>query len=317
MQPKVSVIVLNWNNWKDTIECLESLYRINYQNYNVILVDNGSDDDSVEKILQYARGDLEVDSEFFKFNKENKPLNFLELQKDQYSNLNIDNPFNGNLFIIKNDQNYGFAEGNNVGIDFSLKYLKPDYIEILNNDIVVAPEYLNEMVKVIQADKKIGIVGPRIYFYNYHGRKDVQTALGGYINWWIYPGYNYLEEKIETEEPVELDWVTGASLLIRADLPNPYLDGKYFFGGEDIDLSLRVKKAGYKIYLVPTSKIWHKISLSRYKKFNNLYKRFKNTLKSHFTLVRTHKKAYPLYYLLYCFEMIFIYGKKLIKMRGN
>jgi len=313
MQPKVSIIVLNWNNWKDTIECLESLYQIKYENYNVILVDNGSDDDSVSKVKEYIQGDLVVESDFFKFKQENKPLNYFEFEEDEYHKLNINKPFNKELIIIKNRQNYGFAEGNNVGIDFALKYLKPDYMEILNNDIVVAPDYLDEMVKVISADKKIGMVGPKIYFYNYQGRKDVQTALGGFINWWIYPGYNYLEEKIETTKPVELDWVTGASLLLRSDLPNPYLGREFFFGGEDIDLSLRIKKAGYKIYLVPTSEIWHKISLSRYKKFNNLFKRFENTVKSHFTLVRMHKRFYPFYYLLYGVEMIFIYGKKMIQ----
>jgi GT2 family glycosyltransferase len=270
-------------------------------------------DDSLEKIREYLQGDLQVESDFFKFNPENKPLDYVELEKDRYNGVKIDGTLLTKLFIIKNDQNYGFAEGNNVGMDFALKYLKPDYLEILNNDIVVAPDYLDEMVKVIQADENIGMVGPKIYFYDYQGRKDVQTALGGFINWWIYPGYNYLEEKIETTQPIELDWVTGASLLLRTDLPNPYLGGEFFFGGEDIDLSLRVKKAGYKIYLVPTSEIWHKISLSRYKKFNNLYKRFKNTVKSHLTLVRMHKRAYPFYYILYGFEMIFIYGKKLIK----
>lgn len=315
MQPKVSIIVLNWNNGDDTIECLESLYRINYNNYNVILVDNGSDDDSIEKVLQYAQGDLEIESDFFKFNNDMKPLNYVEIVKDEYNNINLENPFNQNLFIIKNPENYGFAEGNNVGINFALKYLKPDYIEILNNDIVVAENYLDEMVKVINSDSNIAIVGPKIYFYDYKGRKDVQTAVGGYINWKIYPGYNYLEDKIETEDPVELDWVTGASLMIRTDLPDIFLDKQFFFGAEDIDLNIRVKNEGYKIYLVPTAHIWHKISLSRYKKFNNLTKRFKNTVNSHFALVKKHKKVYPLYYILYAIEMVFIYGKKLVVER--
>lgn len=315
MQPEVSIIVLNWNNWKDTIECLESLYRISYTNYNIILVDNGSDDDSVEKIGEYVQGELETESDFFKFNKDNKPLDYLEFEKDHYESLDLDGPFKGKLFIIKNDKNYGFAEGNNVGIKFALKYLKPDYIEILNNDIVVEEKYLDEMVKVIDADQGIGVVGPKIYFYDYQGRQDVQTARGGYINWWKYPGYNYMMDKIESEEPIELDWVTGASLLMRADLKDPYLSKDFFFGAEDIDLCLRVKEEGYKIYLAPAAEIWHKISLSRYKKFDNYYKRFKNTVRSHFTLVRKHKKVYPFYYILYSVEMVFIYGKKILTER--
>lgn len=315
MQPKVSIIVLNWNNWQDTIECLESLIRIKYNNYNVILVDNGSDDDSIEKIREYVQGSLEVPSDFFTFNEDIKPLNYVELEEGNYNGLDLDQSLDKTLFLIKNPENHGFAEGNNVGMDFAQKYLKPDYIEILNNDIVVEENYLDEMVKVIQGDEKIAIVGPKIYFYDYKGRKDVQTALGGYINWWIYPGYNYLEEEIDTDQPMELDWVTGASMLLRADLPDLFLAREFFFGAEDIDLCLRVKEAGYKIYLVPTSKIWHKISLSRYKKFNSYFKRFKNTVRSHLTLVKRHKRAYPLYYILYAFEMILVYGKRFLVER--
>jgi len=142
----------------------------------LILVDNGSDDDSVEKIGEYVQGELETEADFFKFNKDNKPLDYLEFEKDHYESLDLYGPFKGKLFIIKNDKNYGFAEGNNVGIKFALKYLKPDYIEILNNDIVVEEKYLDEMVKVIDADQGIGVVGPKIYFYDYQGRQDVQTA---------------------------------------------------------------------------------------------------------------------------------------------
>lgn len=315
MTAKVTIIVLNWNNWQDTIECLESLFQISYPCYNVILVDNGSDDDSVSRVEQYAQGELEVESDFLSFNKDNKPLDYVIFDKDKYDGVNFQSKFQGNLYIIKNDHNYGFAEGNNVGIDFAQKYLKPEYIEILNNDIVVGNNYLDEMVRVISSDEQIAMVGPKIYFYDYQGRKDVQTALGGYINWWIYPGYNYFEEKIQSDEPFELDWITGASLMVKADLPGVYLDRDFFFGAEDIDLSLRMKKKGYRILLVPTAEIWHKISLSRYKKLDSSLKRLKNNLKSHFTLVRKHQRFYPFFYLLYSVEMVFIYSKKLLTGR--
>ena len=55
MEPKVSIIILNWNGWEDTIECLESLFQIDYNNYTVVLVDNNSQDESIEKIRKYSR----------------------------------------------------------------------------------------------------------------------------------------------------------------------------------------------------------------------------------------------------------------------
>ncbi|GFP33386.1 rhamnosyltransferase [Candidatus Hakubella thermalkaliphila] len=78
MNPKVSIIILNWNGWKDTIECLESLYQITYTNYDVIVVDNGSEDDSIEKIKGYCEGKIEVESKFFEYSGENKPIEIVE-----------------------------------------------------------------------------------------------------------------------------------------------------------------------------------------------------------------------------------------------
>ena len=57
MYPKISVVILNWNGWKDTIECLESQFQINYPHYDVIVVDNHSEDDSIDKIKEYCRGE--------------------------------------------------------------------------------------------------------------------------------------------------------------------------------------------------------------------------------------------------------------------
>jgi len=65
MNPRVSIIILNWNGWEDTIECLESLYQITYPNYDVIIVDNGSEDESLEMIRKYCQGKIRVESKFF------------------------------------------------------------------------------------------------------------------------------------------------------------------------------------------------------------------------------------------------------------
>ena len=78
MNQKVSIIILNWNGWEDTVECLESLYRIKYPNYNVVLVDNDSEDQSIEMIKEYGKGKLKVESNFFRYNKNNKPLQIFE-----------------------------------------------------------------------------------------------------------------------------------------------------------------------------------------------------------------------------------------------
>jgi glycosyltransferase involved in cell wall biosynthesis len=81
---KVAIIILNWNGWKDTIECLESVFRIDYPNYQVIVVDNGSTDDSVEKIKVCTEGKIKVISNFFEFKYDlnKKPIEIIGLKRE-------------------------------------------------------------------------------------------------------------------------------------------------------------------------------------------------------------------------------------------
>ena len=67
--PKVAIIILNWNGWQDTIECLKSVYQINYANYAVVLIDNGSTDDSVEQIIEWSNYRFSVKVESTSFNQ--------------------------------------------------------------------------------------------------------------------------------------------------------------------------------------------------------------------------------------------------------
>ncbi len=83
INPKVSVIILNWNGWEDTIECLESLYQIDYPNYDVVLVDNDSKDDSIQRIRNYCEGRIKPESKFYTYNPENKPVKIFEYTKEE------------------------------------------------------------------------------------------------------------------------------------------------------------------------------------------------------------------------------------------
>ena len=83
MNPKVAIIILNWNGWKDTIECLESVFQIAYPLYEVIIVDNGSKDGSLQKIKDYATGKIKTESKFFEYSLENKPIYVKEYSKDE------------------------------------------------------------------------------------------------------------------------------------------------------------------------------------------------------------------------------------------
>ena len=224
--PKVTIIILNWNGKEDTIECLESLKHITYPNYEILLVDNGSTDGSVECFRERYPG----------------------------------------MEIIENEDNLGFAEGNNVGIRKAMNE-GADYVLLLNNDTVVDPEFLGELVKVAEGDERIGIVGPKIYYYDYKGRKDVIWFAGGVINRWTRASIHEGENKPDSQNysrPKEIDYVTGCAILIKKDLISNIgmLEPAFFTYYEDVEICFRARMHGWKINYIPSSRVWHKISQS-------------------------------------------------------
>jgi GT2 family glycosyltransferase len=268
MYQKVSIIIINWNGWEDTIECLESLYQIKYPNYDVIVVDNNSDDDSLEKIREYCAGKISVKSDFFLYNAKNKPIELFEysVKSNEMNNIsfNGDNTLKGqkSLFLLKNIKNDGFAQGNNIGIKFSLNYLDTDYFFLLNNDTVVDPNFLNDLMNVAVNDSSVGILGPKVYYYS---EKDKINIYGGKISFWTgrtsYPEFNTIDHG-QNSHVSEIDYISGCSLLIKKDaiMDAGILNPQYFLYYEDTEWCFRVRKKGFKVLHVPKAKIWHKFS---------------------------------------------------------
>jgi GT2 family glycosyltransferase len=328
MNPSVSIIILNWNGWQDTLECLESLYQIKYSNYQVILVDNHSEDQSLEKIRKYWEGQIKVESKFFNYNPGNKPIKvneitnkeaegILEAQNIKRVNNQKDQLVNS-LTLIKNDANYGFAPGNNIAIKYSLKVHKPDYVLLLNNDTVVDPDFLNKLVQNAECDPQIGITGPLICYYDFEGRTDVIANLGGMVDLTRYPGYYDLTETNSIDDypgdKIECDWVSGAALLLKTKkVPIKLLNEKLFFGCEDIDLALNLKEYGFKSVLVKNTHIWHKEGVSRKKRSSGGAKRALMEIRSNLTFLKAHNRYYYIYLPIYLIQIAILYFKVIIK----
>jgi len=110
--PTVAIIVLNWNGWENSIECLESVYKIDYPNYHLILADNASSDESIEKIGEYCRGELKPVSNYVSYTDQNKPImvqeiDYNEIEKTELKEIFVNSGSNQrkNLLFIKNDKN--------------------------------------------------------------------------------------------------------------------------------------------------------------------------------------------------------------------
>lgn len=237
---RVYIIILNWNGWQMTLDCLKSLSSINTDGLKVeiVVVDNGSADDSINKI-------------------ENEKI------KDKNDKLKLQ--------IIRNDKNLGFAEGNNIGIRYALKQ-GADYICLLNNDTRVDKNFLSELVICAENNPQAGVIGGKIYFekdhefhkdrYSEPERGKVIWYAGGLIDWKNVYGSNRGVDEVDKgqyDEEIETDYVNGCLMLLRANVIKQIglFNKKYFLYYEDTDLSVRIKKAGYSLLYCPKAIIWH------------------------------------------------------------
>lgn len=265
--PKVAVIVLNWNGWRDTIECLESLQRITYPNYQIIVVDNGSTDDSVQKIKAWARGEIRVESRFFEYDPYSKPVQWTEYDREtadlggkpeEESRLEL-LPSSGRVVLIQSGDNLGFAGGNNVGIRYALRK-NAEWVMLLNNDTVVDTEFLDSLVKAAEIGKNVGILGPKIYFYD---DSNIIQSVGAKMNLWTGRGklIGFKEAGQGYYDQIyKVDWVSGAAIMVKRDVfvKIGLLDERFFLCYEENDLCHRARRVGFIVLAAPTSKVWHK-----------------------------------------------------------
>jgi GT2 family glycosyltransferase len=241
---KVSAIILNWNRANDTLECLDSLQKLIINNFKlkIIVVDNGSTDNSAKKIKKY----------------------FTDHQKT-----------NTEYLLIENENNLGFAAGNNIGINHALKE-NSNYVMLLNNDTIVDKNLVNTMLKYMQENPRTGLVSPKIYFakgFEFHKKykkSDLGKIIwyaGGRIDWNNIYGSNVGVDEIDKNQysaATKTDFATGACVFCRAETLKKIglFNEKYFAYFEDADLSIRASQAGWNVVYYPDTHLWHKVSQS-------------------------------------------------------
>ncbi len=250
MPNKVYILILNWNNWRDTFVCLESVFKNSYPNYQVVVIDNASTDGSEEKILEWADKKSIAHVRYDRKTAEKGGL--FDKEKD------LTQP---SMVFIQTGSNLGYAGGNNVGIQYVLNQDDCKYVWLLNNDTVVDIDALTEMVRTVEADDKIGMVGSKLL---YHNRPDIIQAAGGcsIVPWMGNASIIASNEKDDGtwDEPFEPSYISGASLLVKKEAVEAIglMDEKYFLYWEDADWGVRARRKGYRLLYCPKSKVWHK-----------------------------------------------------------
>jgi GT2 family glycosyltransferase len=219
LDPKTYVIIVNWNGWKDTLACLESVFRLNYNNFVVIVCDNNSSDGSQQRISEWVSESGNAER----------------------------------LILMRADRNLGFAGGNNLALRHILDQDDHQYIWLLNNDTTVHPEALCELVGKAEANPGIGAVGSAIYSMAHPGA--LQAWGGGYVSW-LGRSHHFLAP-VEDKQLQFL--TGASLLVRREALRTVgLLDDTFFLYWEDTDYCFRLRYAGWRLSVAGTSKINHK-----------------------------------------------------------
>ena len=256
--PKVYIIVLNFNRKDDTLDCMDSLYRMDYPNFRVVMVDNGSSDGTALAVMNaYPQS-----------------------------------------HVIENRMNLMFSEGNNVGIRAALLE-GADYVMLLNNDTVVAPDMLTKMMETMKAHPDAGMAAPMIYYYPPKGGAPEHIwYAGGIVKLWQgLTAHRGIRERDtgQYNEVEYTDYITGCALLVTRECLEKVglLDPVYYIYAEDADLSMRVRIAGFKLLFVPGATMWHKVSSSTGGEFSVF--KIRNKIKSNLRFFIRY--ARPIYWL--------------------
>jgi GT2 family glycosyltransferase len=223
MTEPVCVIITVWNQVHNTIECLETVIAQDYEPISIVVVNNGSTDDTVEQVST-------------KF--------------PQVKLLNL-------------PENLGPTGGYNKGFRYALQQ-DFNLIFLLNNDTLLAPNCISELVVEAQSAPDIGLIMPKIYYAD--DPKRIWNA-GGWDNPWnlevLRPANDQIDEG-QWNEPMDIDDAPFCAVLLKRvlletiDLP----DESFFLYYEDRDFSVRARQAGFRLRLAPTAHIWHKVSAS-------------------------------------------------------
>lgn len=270
--PRVHIVILNWNGWQDTIECLESVFNLDYPNFQVVLCDNDSQDGSLAHIESWARG--EIAGQCKSSNAHLQQLTKARYPKPiSYQTLTNANAMNEGfpkveapLVLIQTGANLGFAGGNNVGLQFALNQ-GTEFCWLLNNDTVVEPDALREMVLHSSSLRAKGIKNTCGSIQCFYDDPEVIQALGGFkIN--RYTGIcsdtvgRYLKRKESHDHEAyaeSLDTIQGCSWLLPREflLEIGLMEHAYFLYFEEIDWVTRAQ-ASYSLTYAPNAVVYHK-----------------------------------------------------------
>lgn len=327
MSARLAVVLVNWNRWQDTIECLESLLASS-TDLKIIVVDNASTDGSSEKILAWSRGDeiaVPASEAMSRFSTppSTKPIAVQQMASGDISPLASgttqipkrskpsDDRGRHQINLIESDQNLGFAGGNNLGIRLAMADPLIDFIWLLNNDTVVAAETATKLLATLDTTENVGQCGTVVRYY--HAPDTVQALCGSRFqpltgrSWSLGAGTS-ADDVIDTADIAsKCDFVLGASLAVsRAFIDRiGLMEEGYFLYFEEIDWAVRNRRhqdGPLATAFAADAVVWHKEGGS----IGSSSKKNARSLLSDYWLNRSRISFTVKYYPIYIFIHVII-----------
>lgn len=269
-QGRVYVVLVNWNGWQDTVECLESVFRLNHPDFVVVVCDNASADGSMEQIKAWAEGRIEVKAgnpALAHLVEPNlpKPIPYAEYDRQEAERggaLMMD----ARLVLVNTGGNLGFAGGNNVGLRYARARNDANHVWLLNNDTVVARDSLGSLVERGGCGMAPGMVGSTVVFYD--RPESIQARGGARYNKWLSsiepegfldPLVSIASNRVAYIES-RLAYVFGASMLVSRKFLEDVglMTEDYFLFFEEFDWAKRGEPSGFSLGYAPGSLVYHK-----------------------------------------------------------
>jgi len=255
----VAILVLTWNDWKNTVACLESIFKTNYSNFDVFLIDNNSNYENLNNIIQWCK-------------KKNIPIN--EVSK----NLRIKKIAKKKFYLIKLKEvsrryrfavNIGATAAYNRGFEFVVRN-NYDFAIKIDCDFIVTTNFIKGMVATLNLSNDYAAVSPKVFYWIKKKTK---------IIWWkrFVLSKNYLIfqrtgqdrrmlDSVRYKGIILTDAICGACVMYKTNILRKVglPDEDFFFGPEDIEISQRIKKYGKLLVVNQDYHVYHKVSQSIY-----------------------------------------------------
>lgn len=319
----IAIILVNWNGWQDTIACIRSCLALTDVEARIIVCDNASSDDSVEKILEWARGDEQHDWDV------DSPVDLSNGRLPHgvavLSRAEAEDGADGEgaeLLIVETGANLGFAGGNNVGLRWAMAQ-DVTHAWLLNNDTVVPPDALRKLVDFMADSPSVGLCGSAMVEYErpdqlqgYAGALDLSTFRGRHLGADLPAARVDAAMALDPVRDTEVLYPIGASMLASSAFLQHIglMEEAYFLYYEEADWVLRAR-GKFDVAIAPRSIVYHKVGASAGKVANGMSRNAAGFLYRSRLLAarRFHRNRMAPIYL----DLLLEFSKALVRGRRN